>query len=948
MPYSKNLFLVASTILACACAWADRVVSQNLKLDADADWRAEKLVTVAPGVTVDLAGHQLTVANLAGTGTITGGRLVLDVPAGQTVTGSVNFTGALRFVKEGQGVFLAAKGRQTYTGGTEVRGGTFRCGGHGALSGDRANSDCYGTGPVTIRQGAVFDCDGWANHVNQQFVLDGGTIQNERFDRRTAGFAWFADVVLTKDATMKGGRFGFVGLGWKAGTLDLKGHTLALDITKGTSFFMGNLTIAGGGRVLVRAGGPLFLGGNETESGRFIKAPETVLEVQGGSLDLRGQTWGEGVVFKDVVFATPEARLAFTTRQLIAERVLPKEKALSSSDATFAAVAAGDDACDAKWRSLKTPEEFYLHARKMHAAICDAVGGFPTEAEKCPLNPVVVGSVQKQGYHIEKLYFESWPGVHVPANLFVPDGLKPGEKRAAILVPCGHTHNGKGADMYQRACVVAVNHGFVVLIFDPFSQGERLVGGLCDMHNHVGALATLLGGSMARYRLWDAMRAVDYLVSRPEVDADRLGCMGQSGGGTMTTLMMSVEPRLKAACPCCFISRYSNVVRSIAPGDAEQNIFGMLPRGINYTSMVFIQAPLAVRLLLMHQDFFPFSGSMQTFDVVKEVAKRFGLEDHYDYVSTDGPHDWPESERWAASEWMRRWLVNDKDALKHDVAGYRALDKNFSFKKVDIGLSAGNMWTIRDEAVCPGRHVRNLKGNRTPFDVLKDELVTTVGARRGQSLTDPATVRRAAVMDALQPQGYARREVARVSRAGITLIKEVFVKPDGFELPSLTLVPPGAKGTPVIVIGPAGRATRAEAVSELLAAGRRVRLLDLFATGEIGAFHHRFYGSPIDEEEVAVLLYSLGKNLVGVQAEELGNVVKALKQVGEQPEIVAVDRLCIAAAHAHGAYPDVVPPVTLKRPPNAWAKSIETSQKIPFATIVNGGLKFYDWPDLLK
>lgn len=946
--FDRKVLAVLGAFLASASVWADRVVAQNLKLEADADWRGEGLVTVSPGATLDLNGHVLTVASLAGTGTISNGRLTVDVPTGKSVTGTVNLAGSLRLVKAGAGLYLAAKGHQAYTGGTEVQGGTFRCGGHGALSGDRANSDCYGTGPVTVREGAVFDCDGWANHVNQRFVLDGGTIQNEMFNRRTEGFAWFSNVVLTKNSTMKGGRFGFVGLGWKAGTLDLQGHTLALEVTPNRAFFMGELTITGGGCVSLRGSGSLYLGGNEHGSGKFVKAPETMLEVKGGAVNLLGNAWGERVVFKDISFPTLEEKRSFMLGQLINTRVLPKEKALSSSDATFAAVAAADDACDAKWRSLQTKEEFYLQTRKVHAAMRDAIGGFPTEAEKCPLNPVIVGKVQKKGYHIEKLYFESWPGVYVPANLFVPDGLKPGEKRAGILVPCGHTNNGKGADMYQRACVVAVNHGFVVLIFDPFSQGERKVGGLCAMHNQVGSLAALLGGSMARYRIWDAMRALDYLESRPEVDADRLGCMGQSGGGTMTSLMMSVEPRLKAACPCCFISRYYNTVRRISPGDAEQNVFGMLPRGINYTSMILMQAPLAVRLLLMHQDFFPFSGSMQTFGVVQDVVKKFGLEDHYDYVSTDGPHDWPESERWAASEWMRRWLDNDPKALKHDMTGYRALDKGFSYKTADIGLSPGNMSRIGDEAVCPGRHVRNLKGSRTPFDVLKDELAAAVSARGGKPRKDPATVRRVAVMGELQPKGYARRELARTKWLDVTVVKEVFVKPDGFELPSLTLVPPQAKGAPVVLIGSGLRPVRQEAVREFLAAGRSVRLLDLFATGEIGSFHHRFYGSRYEDEENAVLLYSLGKNLPAVQAEELGNIVKTLKLAGEQPEIVAVDRICIAAALARGAYPDVVTAVTLKRPPNAWAKSIEISESIPFSNIVNGALKSFDWVDLVK
>ena len=645
--------------------------------------------------------------------------------------------------------------------------------------------------------------------------------------------------------------------------------------------------------------------------------------------------------FASTAFASPDALI----RQQLGQRVLAPEKARSSSDAVFAAVEAGDQACDAHWRALRTKEAFFAYGRQLRERMIAGIGGFPTDAEKTPLNPVITATVPRDGYRIEKLYFESWPGVHVPANLFIPNDLRPGERRAAIVVSCGHTGNGKGADAYQRACVLAVKAGFVVLIFDPFAQGERIVGGgRCERHNTVGALATLLGGSMARYRIWDAKRALDYLETRPEVDPTRFGFMGQSGGGTMTALMMSVEPRVKAACPCCFISRYADSVRDFQPGDAEQNIFGMLPAGVNYTSMILMQAPLAVRILTTHDDIFPFAGSVKTMKVVDEVAGRFGLGARYDMVSVDGKHSWQESERVAAAEWMRRWVMDDPKALRHDLEGYRALDRDFCHSKVDIGLSAGGSKRLGAETVCPRRNVRNLPGDRTLFDLMRDDLKAAEAARPAGPVSSE-TVRRLAGMGELLPQGYARREIARESFDGLTIVREAFVKPDGFELPAVTFIPQTATGGVTVVIGEGSRDARQAVVAEKLAQGRTVTALDLFATGEIRAFRHRFYGNPEDSEEVAVLLYALGRSLVGVRAEELGQVLRALN--AQDVEVAALGRLGIVAAHAQRAYPGVGAKVDLRQPPNSWANSVRKAEVIPFAATVFGALNAYDWPDLL-
>src|SRR5262249_5189318 len=142
------------------------------------------------------------------------------------------------------------------------------------------------------------------------------------------------------------------------------------------------------------------------------------------------------------------------------------------------------------------------------------------------------------GFHIEKLIYESLPGIYVTALLYVPDdGIR---KHPAILVPSGHAANGKV--YYQAICQRLVQRGYVVICWDPVGQGERSqfwdatakksrYNLICAEHAVLGNLAYLSGTNLARWEVWDGIRAVDYLLMRPEVDPDRISITGTSGGG---------------------------------------------------------------------------------------------------------------------------------------------------------------------------------------------------------------------------------------------------------------------------------------------------------------------------------------------------------------------------------------------------------------------------------
>ena len=222
------------------------------------------------------------------------------------------------------------------------------------------------------------------------------------------------------------------------------------------------------------------------------------------------------------------------------------------------------------------------------------IGGLPDY--NGPLNPRVTGSIQSDNYVIDKIIFESLPGFYVTANLYRPS--RPG-RYPGVLLQAGHTQEGKPEG--QRLAANLALKGFVVLAFDPMGQGEReqtydrrvdraLAGWSVPEHIQAGAQNILIGESLARYFIWDAKRALDYLVSRPDVDPERLGAVGCSGGGALTTFIGALDPRVKAVAPACYVNSYRLLFTGPDP-DSEMSPPNILFSGLDMADYVELSAP---------------------------------------------------------------------------------------------------------------------------------------------------------------------------------------------------------------------------------------------------------------------------------------------------------------------------------------------------------------------
>ena len=314
---------------------------------------------------------------------------------------------------------------------------------------------------------------------------------------------------------------------------------------------------------------------------------------------------------------------------------------------------------------ISTIEEHTTRIDRIRKQFIDAIGGLP--AEKTPLNAVCTGILKHPGYEIRKIVLESLPGFYVTANLYMPEGRK--DKCPGILFGCGHSAIGKAAQTYQEVCIQLVRNGFVVLNAEPIGQGERIqyedtkelhpsVWGTYE-HSYSGLQCNLTGGNIARYFIWDMIRAMDYLVSLPEVDPERIGMTGNSGGGMQTAYMMLIDSRIKAAAPSCYINSRENYMKTGQAHDSEQNIFGSIANGINYDDFIAAFAPKPVLLNCAKYDFFCIEGALKSFNRAKRVYKLFNRENMVDICISESVHGYSATLRNAAVKFFIKHLKGE-------------------------------------------------------------------------------------------------------------------------------------------------------------------------------------------------------------------------------------------------------------------------------------------------
>lgn len=646
-----------------------------------------------------------------------------------------------------------------------------------------------------------------------------------------------------------------------------------------------------------------------------------------------------GLVAWTLTAAVDEA----VVKTALEQGILPGNAGATTFTAVYNEVEAADAAADAAWRKLKSKADYDAYRTAMQAKFVAAIGGFPA---RCDLKARTTETVKRTGYSVEKVVFESEPGVYVTANLYLPDPAKFKPPYKAFLITCGHSGYGKGEEDYSRACVMASQYGFASLIYDPIGQGERTQDpptGNCAGHNRYGALAALLGKATARQRIWDGMRCMDYLDTRADIAHDGYGYMGNSGGGTMTSLIEALDPRVKAAAPSCYLTTIRAVYKAMGPQDAEQNVFGQLAFGLNHASLVLMGGN-AVRMHCCHNDMFPYEGSCDTWRVVAETVANCGLDaEAYGMTDVPGPHGWKESARASSIAWMRRWLLGDRTALPIDLAACRRLDYGYDWRKVDCGLGS------KQHPVTEKCDVRTIPGFRSVYAYLRDDLDAALKGRAKRTPAETAAVvRRRAAIRPRAEVGCTRTVLTQAEQGGVTVVRQVFQFDRGIAVPAVTFTPRETTAEPVLVVTDMRRVDSLKTACAFLEEGHPVMVADLLGTGEIGHMKHSFYNARNPDEEAAVMLYALGRSLVGDRAEEILALAADLKgRFNRTVRLRAHGRPAISAAHAYAADPALFLGVETTNPPRSWTEAVRNADSYLFANVVHGALLDYDWTDLI-
>jgi pimeloyl-ACP methyl ester carboxylesterase len=304
-----------------------------------------------------------------------------------------------------------------------------------------------------------------------------------------------------------------------------------------------------------------------------------------------------------------------------------------------------DDARRKEWSGIRTEQDLLDVQRRAEEHLLAMLGELPSE--RTPLHPRITGKIQMDGFRIEKLIFESLPGVYVSALVYVPEDGN--EKHPAILVPAGHATDGKVH--YQALCQRLVQRGYVVIAWDPVGQGERSqfwdakagksrYNLICAEHAVLGNLAYLAGTNLARWEIWDGIRAVDYLLTRADVDPERMNITGTSGGGFQAAHIAALDHRIKVAAVSCYITalpmRVYNRIFQDPDSDPEQDLYGMISNHVDNAGLLLMMYPRPVFVAAAVLDFFPIEGAHRT---VREVTELYSKFQHADRIGmAEGYH----------------------------------------------------------------------------------------------------------------------------------------------------------------------------------------------------------------------------------------------------------------------------------------------------------------------
>lgn len=599
-----------------------------------------------------------------------------------------------------------------------------------------------------------------------------------------------------------------------------------------------------------------------------------------------------------------------------------------------------------KIAGLHSLSDWQQRQQWIHKKLLKVVGPFP---ERTPLNAKIIRIITKDNYKVENIVFESHPNFYVTSSLFIPVGLQGGVKAPAIIYCSGHTDQGYRHPIYQQAILNLVKKGFIVFAFDPIDQGERyeyydpetkksIIGERDEEHSYIGAQPFISGSSLAKYMIWDGIRAIDYLLTRKEVDPARIGITGRSGGGTQSAYIAAFDNRIKAAAPGNYITNFTRLIQTAGPQCAEQDPFNFIAQGLDIPDLLAARAPKPTLVIATTRDkTFSIQGAMEAAKEVSSIYKAYNKDKYFNFVTDDTVHASTKKDRESIYAFFQKFLGNPGDSSEENV-------KLLSPEELQVSAT-GQVSTSYGSETVYSLNKKETEKLEAKLQVSRKNLHTYLpkvlqSAKKLSGYEQPTKTNNPVFTGRFQKEGY--------------VIEKYFVKGDGgYIIPYLLLKPDLPNHRALIYLDPSGKSTEAGPGGEMewfVKKGFTVLAPDMLGVGEMGpgVFHGDSYIKGVSYN-IWFLSMLIGRSIVGIQAGDVVRLARLMKETKGIDEIYGLAKKEMSPVLLHAAaFDSTITRIALIEPYSSYLSLVTNRFYNPrfIHSAVPGALTAYDLPDL--
>ncbi len=493
--------------------------------------------------------------------------------------------------------------------------------------------------------------------------------------------------------------------------------------------------------------------------------------------------------------------------------------------------------------------------QQLRQRLTQSWGPFPEEP--CPLQPRIVGQIQRDGYRVERLLLQTLPDVWMTANAYVPDGTG---RRPAVLCVHGHWRLAKQEPVVQSRCIGLAKLGFFVLMVDAMGAGERGVGKALGEYHGEMAAATLWpsGRALAGLQVYENARAVDYLQTRAEVDPQKIGVTGASGGGNQTMYAGAMDDRLQCVVPVCSVGNYQAYL------GAACCMCELVPSVLSYTeeaAVLSLVAPRALMVVNATRDAFQFSvnEARKSLLAARPVYQLYGCDERLRHAVFESPHDYNQAMREAMYGWMTLHLKGEGDGTPIAEPTIE-VEEAETLRCYPGDSRPGNFQTLPQWAAAESRRLLAMRPVPTHAEHWQAEQMMMRGALPGVLGPQPARQ----PLELKADQDDAAQALQFVSEAGIQVVARR-ERGQGMR-----------RGLAVVLDLEQGRnASKSELAANLLRNGWDVVTADLRATG--GSAYPRDSIGRAPDHNTAEWSMMIGRPLLGQWVWDVRRLLDALQ-----------------------------------------------------------------------